>query len=133
MTITRSEILPLLADACPAYRSDYDRFRTEFADHPERFVYVGFTQFARCLSRAMAARDEQTMTRVFELLERFITEGDAEVQEAAVVGIIKNLQNVELHERTTPDDYVPFLRPETQHWWGRVKTFWVNGRLMNED
>jgi hypothetical protein len=132
MTITRSQILPLLADACPPYRADFDRFRTEFADD-ERFVYIGFTEFARCLSRAMAARDEQTMRSVFDLLERFITEGDAEVQEAAVVGIIKNLQNVNLHDKTTPDDYLPFLRPESQHWWGRVKGFWVNGRLMNED
>ena len=132
MTITRAQLLPLLAEACPPYQADFDRFRTEFADD-ERFVYIAFTEFARSLSRAMAARDEQTIRRVFDVLERFITEGDAEVQEAAVVGIIKNLQNVNLHEKTPPDDYVPFLRPESQHWWGRVKTFWVNGRLMNED
>ena len=132
MTITRSQVLPLLADACPAYQAEFDRFKTEFAGD-DRFIYVAFTEFARCLSRAMAARDEQTMRRTFDVVERLITDGDTEVQEAAVVGLIKNLQNANLHEKTTPEDYVPFLRPETERWWSRVKTFWVNGHLMNED
>ena len=66
-------------------------------------------------------------------LERLIVHGDAQVQEAAVVGIIKNLQNASLHEQTAPSDYVPYLQPESQRWWGKVQTFWTNGRLLTED
>jgi hypothetical protein len=132
-TITRAQMFPLLIEACPSYQSDWNRFIAEYADDPEPFHYIAITQFAQCLSRALAAGDQDTMRRVFDLLERFIVDGDADTQEAAVVGIIKNLQNASLHHGTAPADYVPFLLPETQRWWGRVLCFWTNGRLLVED
>jgi hypothetical protein len=132
-TITRSEILPLLVQACPAYEPEWRRFITDYVDDVEPFLYVAIPQFTRCLSRVLAAGDVETLRRVFALLERLIVEGDPEVQEAAVVGIIRNLQNSNLHEQTAPDDYLPYLMPESQRWWGKVKTFWINGRLLIED
>lgn len=131
--ITRSQIVPLLVEACPAYEADWKRFATEYTDDPERFLYVALVPFAQCLSRTLAAGDRATTARVFSLLERFITEGEPEVQEAAVVGIIKDLQNEHLHRGTSPDDYLPFLLPESQRWWGKVRSFWTNGRLLTED
>ena len=107
-TITRTQMLPLLVEACPSYEADWKQFVTDYADDPGPFFYIAITQFSRCLSRALASGDRETMGRVFDLLERFITDGDAEVQEAAVVGIIKNLQNANLHDVTVPDDYVPY-------------------------
>jgi hypothetical protein len=132
-TITRSEILPLLVEACPSYEPELRRFKSDYVDDVEPFLYVAFPQFTRCLSRVLAAGDVETVQRVFALVERLIVEGDAEVQEAAVVGIIRNLQNANLHEQTSPDDYLPYLMPESQRWWGKVKTFWINGRLLIED
>ena len=132
-TIRRSEVLALLAEACPAYEAEWRRFTSDYADDSETFLYVAIPQFSRCLSRALAAGDVESLHRVFDLLERMIVEGDPEVQEAAVVGIIKNLQNTTFHEQTAPDDYLPYLKPESQRWWGKVKTFWTNGRLLIED
>jgi hypothetical protein len=126
-------MLPLLVDACPSFEPEWQRFKTDYTDDPERFLYVALAPFTQCLSRALAAGDTKTLRRVFDLLERLIVDGDANVQEAAVVGIIKNLQNSTLHDQTTPDDYVPYLMPESQRWWGKVQTFWTNGRLLIAD
>ncbi len=126
-------MLTLLLEACPPFDPEWRRFKTEYADDPEQFLYVAIPPFTRCLSQALAAGDTATVRRVFDVLERLIVEGDTHVQEAAVVGIIKNLQNASLHDRTTPDDYVPYLMPESQRWWGKVQTFWTNGRLLTED
>ncbi len=132
-TITRSQVLPLLLEACPSYEADWKKFTAEYADDPDPFLYVAIVQFAGHLSKVLAAGDGDSLGRVFNLLERFITEGDAEVQEAAVVGLVKNLQNADLHHGTAPDDYVPFLLPQTRRWWDKVRTFWTNGRLLTQD
>ena len=123
----------MLVEACPPFESDWRRFKSEYADNPEPFLYVALTQFSSCVSGALAAGDGDSVARVFKVLERFITEGDADVQEAAVVGLIKNLQNADLHRTTAPADYEPFLLPETRRWWDKVKTFWINGRLLTTD
>ena len=126
-------MITLLVEACPSFEPEWRRFQSEYTDEPERFLYVALPQFSRCLSRALAARDTETVRRVFAVLERLIVQGDAQVQEAAVVGIIKNLQNSSLHEQTAPNDYLPYLLPESRRWWGKVQTFWANGRLLTED
>lgn len=131
-TITRSQMFPLLVEACPSYEADWRQFLAEYADDPEPLTYIAIVQFARHLSQVLAAGDQESLRRVFDLLERLIVDGDAEVQEAAVVGIIKNLQNADLHHVTKPDDYRPFLLPESERWWGKVRTFWTNGRLLTE-
>jgi hypothetical protein len=126
-------MLPMLVEALPSYENDWRRFKTEYTDNPEPFLYVALAQFSTCLAGAVAAGDGDGVARVFKVLERFITEGDHDVQEAAVVGLIKNLQNAEFHRTTAPQDYEPFLLPETRRWWEKVKTFWINGRLLTKD
>ena len=130
--IDRAQMFPLLAEACPAFQSDWKQFQAEYGAAPAPFHYLAITQFARRLSQALAAGERDTLSRVFALVERFIVEGDADVQETAVVGIIKNLQNADLHESTAPAGYLPFLLPETRRWWAKVQSFWTNGRLLSE-
>ena len=67
---------------------------------------------------------------VFGVLERLIIEGDSYVREAAIVGLIEDLQNTNLHSGTTPEQYLPFLLPKTNHWWKKVEAFWAEGRLL---
>jgi hypothetical protein len=124
----------MLLEACPSYEGDWKKFLTEYAaDDPGPLSYVATTQFARHLSRVLAAGDVNSVRRVFQVLERFIAEGDPEVQELAVVGLIKNLQNATLHDGTKPSDYQPFLLTQSARWWEKVRTFWMNGHLLTED
>jgi hypothetical protein len=60
-------------------------------------------------------------------------EGDGDVKEAAIVGLIEDLQNANLHSGTVPDQYLPFLLPQSRRWWGKVETFWSEGRLPTDD
>ena len=130
--IARAQMFPLLAEACPPFKTEWEQFLAEYGDGPEPFHYIAITRLARCLSRSLREGDGETISRVFVLLERFIKEGDHDVQETAVVGIIKSLQNAEFHDGTTSDQYVPFLLPETRRWWSKVQSFWTNGRLLTE-
>jgi hypothetical protein len=70
---------------------------------------------------------------VFDVVERWHVEGDDYVREAATVGLLEDLQNASLHTATSPDDFVPWLRPETRRWWQKVDAFWSEGKLIADD
>jgi hypothetical protein len=46
-------------------------------------------------------------------------DGDDWVREAAAVGLVESLENLNLHENgTDPEQFRPFLGPESSRWWG---------------
>ena len=96
-------------------------------------VYLALADFPRHLSGQLAENNNAVLERVFKIVERFIVEGDGYVREAAIVGIIEDLQNTNLHDGTTPDQYLPFLLPQTMRWWGKVNAFWSEGRILTDD
>jgi hypothetical protein len=54
------------------------------------------------------------------------------VREAATIGLLKNLQNENIHDSTSPREIEPFLLPESLKWWRKVEAFWANGTLVRE-
>jgi len=57
---------------------------------------LALSDFAKHLSGLLTEGNDQVLTRVFNVVERFIVEGDAYVSEAAIVGLIEDLQNTNL-------------------------------------
>jgi hypothetical protein len=131
--ISRSEMIPLLVEACPSFESEWRQFQTECADEPDLPNYLAIGDFAKHLSRVLAEGNEVVLRRVFDVIERLILDGDAYVAEAAVVGVIEDLQNTNLHTGTTPEQYLPFLLPQTRRWWTKVNAFWSKGELLTDD
>jgi len=60
----------------------------------------------------------------FNTLERFLTEGDAEAQERAVIGFIEDVQNASSWRPFGADAFVPFLGPHSQIGWVEVERMW---------
>jgi hypothetical protein len=131
--IKRSEMIPLLVQACPAFEAAWQEFRVEWANEPELPCYIAIGEFATHLSSVVANGNEEVLRHVFELIERLILEGDAYVREAAIVGVIEDLQNLNLHSGTKPEQYLPYLLPQTRRWWSKVEAFWSEGRLLTDD
>jgi hypothetical protein len=131
--IHRPQMGALLLEACPSFEPEYKKFVAEWADEPDLPMYCVFGDFARHLSGLLVQRNNQVLHRVFSVVERFIVQGDKYVQEAAIVGILEDLQNGNLHSGTTPEQYLPFLLPQSRRWWGKVEAFWKEGRLLNDD
>ena len=131
--LRKSPMGPMLVEACPSFALQWEQFLAEWAEEPDLPIYVALSDFARHLSVLLADNNGQVLQRVFSVVERFIVEGDGYVSEAAIVGIIEDLQNTNLHEGTTPDQYLPFLLPQTRRWWAKVQAFWSKGRLLTDD
>lgn len=126
-------MLRLLVEACPTFEKEWRQFLTESADEAELPCYLAIGQFARHLSAVLAEGNEPVLSQVFYILERLLKEGDSYVREAAVLGIIEDLQNTQLHSGTNPEQYLRFLLPESRRWWDRVEAFWTEGRPLTDD
>jgi hypothetical protein len=132
--ISRSEMLPLLVEACPEFESTWREFLAEWSEEPGPPPhYLALSDFARHLSAVLARGDEATLRRVFAAVERLIVEGDAYVNEAAIVGLLEDLQNTNLHNGTDPAQYERFLLSQSRRWWNKLTDFWERGQLLVDD
>jgi hypothetical protein len=131
--IRRFQIGLILVEACPFFDPEWKQFLAGWADEPDVPIYLALSDFARHLSGLLAEGKEQALERVFTVVERFIVEGDGYVKEAAIVGLIEDLQNTNLCRGTLPDQYLTFLLPQCRRWWDKVEAFWSEGRLLTDD
>jgi hypothetical protein len=46
------------------------------------------------------------------------------------VGPLEALQNMNLHEDTEPEQFRPWLLPESAQWWDKLHGFWKRGELL---
>jgi hypothetical protein len=72
--------------------------------------------------------------RAFAVVEWWHVEGDQFVRDAVTVGLLEDLQNLNLHEHgTKPAQFEEFLGPESRRWWRKVYEFWTKGKPITDD
>ena len=132
--IEASDMVPLLVEASPQFRSAWLEFQAEWSEDPSPPHYELLADFVRHLSSVLASGDEETLKRVFAVVERLHVEGTPYVRQAATVGILEDLQNVHLHESgTTPEQFERFLLPVSAKYWRKVQDFWATGQIITDD
>ena len=132
--IDRTQMVPLLVEVCPSFTKSWEEFLNEWANEPEIPYYGALADFARHMCSLLSAGDEQTLKRIFAVIERLHIEGDHYVKEAVSVGLLEDMQNCNLHlENTDPEQFVRFLLPESARWRQKIEDFWLKGKLLSED
>jgi hypothetical protein len=118
-------MMDVLLAASPTFVESWDALRREYADETDGLpLYLSLSDFARHVIGFLETKDDERLRRIFEAIERLHVEGDHYVREAATVGLLEGLQNTNLHRTTQPEQFRPFLRPESLKWWDRVDSFW---------
>lgn len=124
---------PLLG-ACPSFQPSWEEFLEEWRDQTvELPIYLALGSFARHLVGMLARNETSTFPAVFDVVEQWHIHGDAYVKEAATVGLLEDLQNTNIHNSTTPEQFRVFLGPESVKWWDKLFGFWERGELMRDD
>ena len=123
VVITRDEMMEPMLDACPSFRPAWEEFVEEWKSEPEMPLYLALSELARHLIARLEARDAATLSRAFAVVERWHLEGDAYVQEAATIGLLEDLQNTNLHGKTTPKQFEPLLLLESLRAWRELDRF----------
>jgi len=124
----------LLVAADPSFRGKWEEFQKEYRTENELPHYLALSDLARHLIEKLETGETQRFEAIFHVVELWHLNGDPYVQEAATVGLIEDLQNTNLHRgKTRPDDFIPWLQPETLLWWERVRDFWATGKPIMPD
>ncbi|MBA3526227.1 MAG: hypothetical protein H0T82_04825 [Sphingomonas sp.] len=123
---------PLLV-ACPSFRPVWMEFLTEWEDNPilheeepqgKLPLYLALSDLANHLIEKLERGETETFPAVFEVVESWHLLGTHEVQEAATIGLLEDLTSEGRYATMGPEDFAPWLGPETRRWWEEIKSFW---------
>src|SRR5262245_17847803 len=119
--VSKEEMMPLLVEACPSFEPQWLAFlqhwRDEIDDLPH---YLALADLARHLILLLEQGDLESLAKTFAVVERLHVEGDSYVREAASIGLLEDLQNTGLHQRTSPIAFRAMLGPESREWWDKI-------------
>lgn len=127
--------MDVLLGACPSFGSRWEAFLHEWQEEADDLpLFLVLADFARHLIGMLERGDLGSLPAVFAAIERLHTDGEHYVQEAATIGLLESLQNLNLHENgTDPEQFRPYLGLESARWWDKLYRFWECGELLTDD
>jgi hypothetical protein len=133
--IAKNDMMRVLLDACPSFAPQWQAFQDEWRSEADDLpLYLVLADFARHLIGIVERGDTAGLAAVFKAVERLHVEGDHYVREAATVGLLEDLQNLNLHKNTTePEQFRPYLGPVSERWWVKLYRFRKHGELLTDD
>ena len=121
--IERDQIMPLLLEACPSYRTRWEEYIAQ-PEYERGLVYLDLGDFAHHLVDLFQQGTTAELPAIFNVIERLYVEGDAYVREVATIGALEGIQNIAGNKGIDPEHFVPFLGSESAEWWRRLNKFW---------
>jgi hypothetical protein len=132
--IEASEMFPLLVEASPSFSKEWAGFQAEWANELSLPYYIALGVFACHMCSLFSEGQHQTLAKVFAVIERLHNEGNSYVKEAAIVGLLEDLQNLILNHPTMElEQFERFLFPETMRYWYKVIAFWNEGEIITNE
>lgn len=120
--IASVKIVPLLLEACPTFRSDWDAHLQEWAPEAPGH-YLDAAVIAAFLVARNAQGDTRTVSIGFEVLEQVLLEGDDEARNVVIVGVLETVQNI-AGSRGDAGAFRPYLGPATLQAWEGLNKLW---------
>jgi hypothetical protein len=127
--ITKDDMMGVLLAACPSFTPEWEAFVDEWKDEAGDLpLYLALSSFARHIIGMLERNEVGDFPAIFQAVERLHVEGDSYVQETATVGLLEDLQNLNLHRTTQPEQFRPYLGPQSRQGWDDLYRFWKGGQ-----
>jgi hypothetical protein len=131
--LAKDDMMPVLLDACPSFATPWQEFLAEWRGDDHLPLYTALGDLARHLIGLVERGETNELPAVFRVVERWHLEGDEYVREAATVGLLEDLQNLNLHENgTNPAQFRALLGPESLRCWDELAASWEKFFLWQE-
>jgi hypothetical protein len=93
-------------------------------DYEGGLLYLDLGEFAHHVVELMRTGATTEFPAIFEAVERLHVDGDAQVKEAATIGLLDGIQNIAGHAGVPAQSFAPHLKPESAKWWVELNNFW---------
>jgi len=107
--------LPAIWPGFQALRDDFERKYADSADDMPDYILVG--DLVRACAGLLKDGQEAELTGIFDLVDRWIAQGDNYVRTIAITGFIEDMTNRNMHTDTRPEDFERFLGPRSTRYW----------------
>jgi hypothetical protein len=138
--IAPSQVIPMLLVACPSFQPEWETVEEENRDDESptgRLGYIDAGDFIRHLVQLHQDENTSEFPAVFAVIEQLLSDGDAYVQNLAVIGYLEGLQmrTVTDHGIDPAEAFGPYFGLAAWKWWGRINRFWDGdgSALMERD
>ncbi|MEL7498872.1 MAG: hypothetical protein AAFN77_14790 [Planctomycetota bacterium] len=121
--IERERAFGMILEIYPEFHAAIDETgRPKFLSQlGEQFLDIGETMtLARSMKKTIEAGDHNKLESVFALIEKLVVYGDEYTRRASLTRLFECLHNDHGYERLGPEDFKPFLKPQTMVKWSEV-------------
>ena len=125
--VTRHTMWPILLNAVPAFQAKRDAFLAQHKPDGEPLPeFICTRDLAEFTVEVFAKSDAETVEKVMEVVEIWLTQGDDDVADLASTGFLEDLGNWALHETTTPDDFEQFMSEDMRQEYRAIQEAWAS-------
>lgn len=117
-----SQVLLLLVEACPSFRSDWE---VHLNQHGNELPYIAASALAHHLLTLYRAGDTSEFAAVAAVIEKLQCEGTPWVMTFATVGVLEAVQNRWGNAGIDPQLFAVHLGPASLQSWKALNDFWA--------
>ncbi|BBD38828.1 transposase [Aminobacter sp. Y103A] len=122
--ISRQDMFDVLLEVDPTFQPVWDAFADKWREQIELPLYLALGDLARHVVGKLESGRTDELQQIFAVVERWLADGDELVQEAATIGLLEDLQNLNVHKSTSPDQLKQWLGPLAAGRWIEAERFW---------
>ena len=127
--IINSQVMPLLLEACPGFRSTWEA-HLDYWNGEEPGAFNDAAEFARYLVECYERSDTSEFSVAFATIERILNEGDQEARDVAAIGVIEDLQTIGSNHSCGSDVFIEWLGPTSRVAWAQIEKMWEGKRSL---
>ncbi len=122
--MTVADVVPAFLAACPSIDAAWQQYLESWSGDCERGHYNDVAVVAHHLVQSYEKANLSEFPAAFALLERFVEEGNEQVNELAVIGLMEDIQNIASHRAFGPSVFFQWLGPRSQVAWDELCKSW---------
>jgi len=140
--IFEEDMFSSLLEVLPAFTPQWEAFVAHWTPEPGKEdsirtgrlpQYLLLGDLAKYLCDLLEAGETEDVAKALAVAERWITEGEHYVHEAAIVGLLEDMQNVCQRRKIPEENFLALMGPEGQFWWAKLNGFWNKTDTLEDE
>jgi hypothetical protein len=121
--IQKSQVMPLILARCSGFKPTWEKHQ-DFWQGEEAGIYNDLGEFATFIVDAYPRQETETIVAAFRAIEEFLVDGDEEVQTAAAIGFLEDIQTIASNRPYGAAVFVQWLGPKSKGAWAEIEEMW---------